>query len=67
MDVFARGNGDVITTFRWTTPVSGAMPAEAGGSAAVLADHDGELDSYGVELSVTNLDVRMARPPPSSP
>jgi hypothetical protein len=61
VDVFGRGNGDVITTFRWTTPVTGAMPAKASGSAAVLADHDGELDSYGVELSVTNLDVRPAR------
>ncbi len=61
VDVFGRGNGDVITTFRWTTPVTGAMPAKASGTAAVLADHDGELDSYGVELSVTNLDVRPDR------
>jgi hypothetical protein len=61
VDVFGRGNGDVITTFRWTTPVDGEMPPPASGSAAVLADHDGELDSYGVELGATNLDVRPER------
>jgi hypothetical protein len=55
VDVFGRGDGDVITTFRWHTPVDGAMPDPASGSVAVLADHDGELDSYGVELSLTNL------------
>ena len=61
VDVFGRGNGDVITTFRWTTPVDGEMPPPASGSAAVLAEHDGELDSYGVELGVTNLEVRPQR------
>ena len=56
VDVSGRGEGgDVITTFRWHTPVDGRMPEPASGSAAVLADHDGELDSYGVELYLTNL------------
>ena len=62
VDVFGRGDGgDVITTFRWTTPVDGQMPPPASGSAAVLADHDGELDSYGVELGVNNLASRPGR------
>jgi hypothetical protein len=47
--------GDVITTFTWTTPTDGALPGTPTGSAAVLADHDGELDSYGVEIGVDNL------------
>ena len=33
----------------------GTFPEAATGSAAVLADHDGELDSYGVELYVQDL------------
>ena len=56
VDVFGRGpGGDVITTFTWTTSGAGALPGPATGSAAVLADHDGELDSYGVELFVQDL------------
>ena len=45
----------MITTFRWTTSRDGALPGPATGSAAVLADHDGELDSYGVEVFVQDL------------
>ena len=57
VDVFGRGpEGDAVTTFRWRTPVDGRLPEEATGTAAVLADHDGELDSYGVELSLDDLD-----------
>ena len=56
VDVFGRGpGGDVITTFTWTTRDAGVLPGPATGSAAVLADHDGELDSYGVELFVHDL------------
>jgi hypothetical protein len=56
VDVFGRGpGGDVITTFTWTTSDAGALPGPATGSAAVLADHDGELDSYGVEIFVQDL------------
>ena len=56
VDVFGRGpGGDVITTFTWTTRDAGALPGPATGSAAVLADHDGELDSYGVEIFVQDL------------
>ena len=56
VDVFGSGpGGDVITTFTWTTNQDGALPGPATGSAAVLADHDGELDSYGVEVYVRDL------------
>ncbi len=57
VDVFGRGEsgGDVITTFAWTTATDGDFPPVASGTAAVLADHDGVLDSYGVELGVHDL------------
>lgn len=59
VDVFGRGpGGDAVTTVRWRTTVDGTYPDAARGTAAVLADHDGELDSYGVELSVADLDRR---------
>lgn len=48
------GGGDLYTTFRWETPTSGELP-EPTARAAVLAEHDGSLDSYGVELALTNL------------
>jgi hypothetical protein len=49
------GGGDVHTTFSWTTTTDGPLPGPATGSAGVLADHDGELDSYGVEIYVQDL------------
>jgi hypothetical protein len=52
--LFGRGDGDLFTTFRWTTPSDGALPTPQA-RLAVLADHDGRPDSYGVELEVTNL------------
>lgn len=57
VDVFGRGpeGGDVIYSFVWTTTEDGRDPPEASGYAGVLADHDGELDSYGVELSISDL------------
>jgi len=57
VDVFGRGpeGGDVIYSFVWRTRDDGRDPPEASGYAAVLADNDGELDSYGVELSVSGL------------
>jgi len=59
VDIFGRGpGGDAVTTVRWRTTVDGPYPDAATGTAAVLADHDGELDSYGVELSVADLDRR---------
>jgi hypothetical protein len=56
VDLHGNGpTGDVATTFTWTTTADGELPGPATGSAAVLADHDGELDSYGVEVFVQDL------------
>ncbi len=52
--LFGRGDGDLFTTFRWTTPADGPLPTPEA-RLAVLAGHDGEVDSYGVELELTNL------------
>jgi hypothetical protein len=53
--LFGRGpGGDLFTTFRWTTPSDGPLP-EPSSRLAVLADHDGGVDSYGVELELANL------------
>jgi hypothetical protein len=53
--LFGRGpGGDLFTTFRWTTPSDGPLP-EPEARLAVLADHDGGVDSYGVELELVNL------------
>ena len=52
--LFGRGGGDLFTTFRWTTPVDGPLPTPQA-RLAVLANHDGRPDSYGVELELTNL------------
>ncbi len=46
--------GDVLVSFRWTTPTDGVMPVPTA-VASILADHDGALDSYGVELPISNL------------
>lgn len=63
VDVFGRGpGGDVIATFRWGTERAGTFPDAATGTAAVLADHDGNLDSYGIELGISDL----ARTPDSA-
>ncbi|MPZ68284.1 MAG: hypothetical protein GEU71_01995 [Actinobacteria bacterium] len=53
--LFGRGDGDIFTTFRWTTPNDGPLP-EPKARLAVLAGHDGAVDSYGVELQLTNLE-----------
>lgn len=59
VDLTGRGpGGDVATSFAWTTPRAGSFPAAAHGSVAVLADHDGTLDSYGVELWLDDLAER---------
>jgi hypothetical protein len=52
--LFGRGDGDLFVTFRWTTPIDGALPTPHA-RLAVLADHDGRPDSYGVEFVLTNL------------
>lgn len=52
--LFGQGNGDLFVSFRWTTPNDGPLPTPAA-RLAVLADHDGRVDSYGVELELTHL------------
>lgn len=53
--LFGRGNGgDLFVSFRWTTPHDGPMPVPAA-VLGVLADHDGEVDSYGVEFGLSGL------------
>jgi hypothetical protein len=52
--LFGRGNGDLVTVFRWSTPSDGPLPVPKSW-LALLAGHDGQLDSYGVELGVSNL------------
>lgn len=55
VDLFGSGaGGDGVVTVAWTTPVDGEVP-EVAGTLVVLADHDGALDSYGVELGITGL------------
>jgi hypothetical protein len=52
--LFGQGDGDLVVTFRWTTTADGPLPRPKA-RLAVLAGHDGEVDSYGVELELTNL------------
>jgi hypothetical protein len=55
-DVFlaGEGGGDAHYAFRWTTTTDGPMAAPSA-RMAVLADHDGVVDSYGVELHLQHL------------
>jgi hypothetical protein len=46
--------GDLVVVFRWTTPRDGPLPRPEA-RLAVLADHDGRVDSYGIELQLINL------------
>jgi len=52
--LFGRGGGDLAVTFRWTTPRDGPMPVP-NARLAVLALHDGAVDSYGIELMLADL------------
>jgi hypothetical protein len=55
VSIFASGNGgDMVADLLWKTPSDQAMP-KAASQIAVIADHDGRPDSYGVELSVDSL------------
>jgi hypothetical protein len=55
IDLFASGDGgDMFATFRWTTTVDAPLPDPVA-SLALIADHDGRPDSYGLEFSVSNL------------
>jgi hypothetical protein len=55
VDLFGSGpGGDAATTFQWSTTSSGEIP-EPIGTLAVIADHDGQLDSYGLDLTLSDL------------
>jgi hypothetical protein len=54
VDLSGKGDGDLYVTFHWTTPQDGPLPSPEA-RLAVLAEHDGRVDSYGVELEVANL------------
>lgn len=54
IDLFAQGGGDLIGNLRWRTPTAGAMP-ETSARLALIANHDGEPDSYGLELAIEDL------------
>lgn len=55
VSLFGKGKqGDVAMSFVWETTKAGPVPQPTG-YTAVLADHDGKLDSYGVELGLSNL------------
>ncbi len=56
VDLFAsgEGSGDMVATVRWQTPSDQPLP-EPEAWLALIADHDGRPDSYGLELSVINL------------
>jgi hypothetical protein len=54
VDLFAQGQGDMVARFVWDTRVDGEL-ATPRASLALIADHDGRPDSYGVELMLQNL------------
>jgi hypothetical protein len=54
VELFAHGVGDMVGVFQWTTPTDGTL-AEPRATLALIAEHDGEPDSYGVELMLENL------------
>ena len=52
--LIGRGDGDLFVTFRWTTPFDGPLPKPRA-YIGVLDNHDGKVDSYGVDLSISNM------------
>jgi hypothetical protein len=54
IELFAQGGGDMIGSLRWRTPSTGPMPVPSA-RLALIADNDGEPDSYGLELAVEDL------------
>lgn len=55
LELFASGGGDMVGAVRWTTPAAGPSPTPSA-RLALIADNDGEPDSYGLELSVDDLE-----------
>ena len=60
VELFAQGGGDMIANLRWRTPADQAMP-EPSARLALIAEHDGRPDSYGLELAIDELAETPAR------
>ncbi|HXH77434.1 hypothetical protein [Nocardioides sp.] len=54
IQLFAQGGGDMIASLHWRTPFDGPAP-EPSARLALIAEHDGEPDSYGLELAIDDL------------
>jgi hypothetical protein len=55
LSIFAGGGGgDMIGDVRWVTPYDQPLP-DPTARLALIADHDGHPDSYGLELAVSDL------------
>ena len=54
VSLFAHGGGDMVADLVWRTPVDGELPVPES-RLALIAEHDGRPDSYGLELAVDNL------------
>lgn len=54
VDVNGRGDGDVYTTFRWTTTVQGKLPTPSARLSPVHS-RQGEIKHWGVSVSVSDL------------
>lgn len=55
VELFASGGGDMVGALRWTTPTDGPRPTPSA-RLALIADNDGQPDSYGLELSIEDLE-----------
>lgn len=55
LSLFAHGGGDMAAELRWTTPADGPSPTPSA-RLALIADNDGRPDSYGLELSIEDLE-----------
>ena len=53
-DENAEHGGDGFYTFRWHTTTAGPVPDPVA-TTSIIADHDGQMDSYGVEMNVSYL------------
>lgn len=54
VSIFAQGGGDMVADLRWQTPSDQPLP-DPTAWLALIADHDGRPDSYGLELAVSDL------------
>lgn len=60
VELFAQGRGDMVANLRWRTPADEALPQPTA-RLALIADHDGRPDSYGLELAIEDLAETPAR------